>query len=103
MEIPVLDTVIIKLSNILGTSPGLTVLILGSGIALLPLLRKGQLDDRLEAVKKNMGYTELILAGTAFLSLYYSNVELQFKLVDTIAGFILGFTILRWYDRLTSQ
>jgi hypothetical protein len=84
------------LAGLTGLSPSASIIGLGFLIALVPVIQRGRLDDRVETFFDEIDYASGILTVT-FLYAYYLEFGTEFgtELIAISGGFIIGTFVQR--------
>lgn len=102
MAIKFLDQIGAFLSS-LGLDPALTSIAVAFFLAILPGLRRGYLDNRLESFVENIDYGLAILSIGFLLAFYfqYGVTGLFDEILGITGGFVLGTFVVMFIQRVT--
>lgn len=91
------------MSGLTGLGPAEATILFGIGLALLPPLSRGVLDNRLESIIETLDYTRAILVGSTLLAYYYLfGTGLTEELILISGGIIVGTAVNDWLRKLTN-
>ena len=90
------------LSSLTGLSPSVSIIALGFIIAIIPVAKRGRLDDRVESFFDEIDYASAILTLT-FLYAYYLEFGTEFgtELIGIAGGFVIGTFVVRTFQKIT--
>lgn len=90
------------LSSLTGLSPSASIIALGFLVALIPVARRGRLDDRVNRFIDEIDYASGILTLT-FLYAYYLEFGTEFgtELIGIAGGFVIGTFVTRSFQKIT--
>lgn len=103
MQVQILDQIGLFISN-LGLDPALTIIGLSFLAALIPGIRKGYLDNRLESFIEELDYGLVVLSTGFLLAFYYQYGGLggiQEELLGITGGFVIGTMVVTFIQRIT--
>lgn len=90
------------LAGLTGLSPSASIIGLGFLIALIPVAKRGRLDDRVNRFIDEIDYASGILTVT-FLYAYYLEFGTEFgtELIAIAGGFVIGTFVTRSFQKIT--
>lgn len=90
------------LANVTGLSPSASIILLGFIVALIPIARRGRLDNRVSSLFDEIDYASGILTLT-FLYAYFLEFGTEFgtELIAISGGFVIGTFVNRTFRKLT--
>jgi len=90
------------LSNLTNLAPSTSIIALGFLVALIPVARRGRLDDRVNKFIDEIDYASGILTLT-FLYAYYLEFGTEFgtELIGIAGGFVIGAFVTRSLQKIT--
>jgi hypothetical protein len=102
MTVGILDQIGALITSI-GLDPALTMIGLSFIIAILPGLRRGYLDNRLDSFVENLDYGLVSLSIGFLLAFYYQYglTGVQGEIIGITGGFVLGTTTVTFIQKLT--
>lgn len=85
-----------------GLSPSISIIALGFIVAVIPVARRGRLDNRLETFFDEIDYASGILTLT-FLYAYWLEFGAEFgtELIAIAGGFVIGTFVTRSFQKIT--
>lgn len=91
-----------SLSNLTGLGPSTAIIALGFLVALIPVIRRGRLDDRVNTFVDEIDYASGILTLT-FLYAYWLEFGTEFgtELIGIAGGFVIGTFVTRSFQKIT--
>lgn len=103
MQIEILDKIGLTLTNLTGLGPAESTILIGIGLALIPPLSRGVLDNRLEDIIESLSYTRAILVTATLIAYYFIFQEsVARELILSVGGIILGLTFNDWLRKLVN-
>jgi hypothetical protein len=91
------------LSQTTGLGPAESIIVIGITLSLIPPLKRGVLDNRIEDIAETLTYTRSILVVSTILAYYFIFQQgVTTELILTVGGIILGLTFNDWLKKLTN-